>query len=78
MKFSCLTPKVGTWCAVSAQKITGPMSFEEAVNSDYYVHFNLTHFILDFAKGEEVCGDFMQNNALANAANFSLAVPEGM
>jgi hypothetical protein len=43
--------KVGTWCAVSAHKITGPLSFE-AVNSDYNVHFNLTHFVLDFAKGE--------------------------
>lgn len=77
MKFSCLTPKVGTWCAVSAHKITGPLSFEEAVNSDYYVRFNRTHFILDFAKGE-VYGDFMQDSALVHAANFSLAVPEGM
>jgi hypothetical protein len=54
MKFSCLTPEVGIWCAVSAHKITGPMSLEEAVNSVYYVHFNHTHFILDFAKGGSV------------------------
>jgi len=69
--------KFGTWCPVSAHKITGPLSFE-AINSDCYVHFNLTHLILDFAKGEEVYGDFMQDSALAHAANFSLAVPEGM
>lgn len=53
MKFSCMTPEVGIWCAVSAHKIMGPMSLEEAVNSVYYVHFNHTHFILDFAKGEK-------------------------
>jgi len=69
--------EVGTCCAVSAHKITGPLSFE-AINSDCYVHFNLTHFILDFAKGEEVYGDFMQDSALAHTAIFSLAVPEGM
>jgi hypothetical protein len=78
MKFCCLTLKVGTWYAVSAYKITGPVCFEEALNSDYYVQFILTQFVMDFAKGEEMYGYFVQDSALAHVTNFSVTVPEGM
>lgn len=53
--------KVGIWCAVSVQRINGPMPFSKTLNSKRCVKLILLPFFDVLTKGEELYGHFMQD-----------------
>jgi hypothetical protein len=67
--------KVIAWCAESTCKIIGPMSFEETINSGCYIWLILTPFFRELTE-EKMYGYFMQDNATAHTADFSMTVLE--
>jgi hypothetical protein len=57
--------KVGVWCAVSAQRVTGPIFFGGTVNSNGYVSDILEPFFQELTEGETRYGYLQQDSATA-------------
>lgn len=64
--------KIGVWCAVSENRILGPIFYEETINSDRYVRLILTPFFEQLVEEEKLHRHFMQDNATAHTANNSM------
>jgi hypothetical protein len=64
--------KVGVWCAVSAQRVIGPIFFEDTVNSDRYVSDILEPFFQELTEEETKYGYFQQGSATAHTARNSM------
>lgn len=64
--------KVGVWCAITAQRIIGPIFFNETVNSERYRANILAPFFQLLSHYERENGYFQQDSATAHTAHNSL------
>jgi hypothetical protein len=64
--------KVGVWCAVSAQRVIGPIFFGDTVNFDRYVSDILELFFQELTEEETRYGYFQQDSATAHTACNSM------
>jgi len=63
--------KIGVWCAVSWQRIIGPILFSETANSERYI--NIIHEFLGHLKEDEIDqGWFQQDGAMSHTSRYSL------
>jgi len=65
--------KVGVWCALSANRIIGPIFFNWTINSQRYVDTILQPFFQQLTEQERMHSYFQQDNATAHTSNLALA-----
>ena len=64
--------KVGVWCAISGQRIIGPVFFEEIVNTVVYKNI-FTDFVNKLGDMELTQGYIQQDGATSHTSNESMA-----
>ena len=64
--------KVGVWCAISGERIIGPIFFEETVNTVAYKNI-FTDFVNQLDDMELTQGYFQQDGATCHTSNESMA-----
>ena len=64
--------KIGIWCAMSRQRIIGPVFFENTITADRYITDILEPFIAQLTEDEIEYAWFQQDGASAHTANVSL------
>jgi hypothetical protein len=62
--------KVGVWCAISTQKVIGPIFFEQTVNTDVYKDIFMA-FVDQLDSIELMQGYFQQDGATCHTSNES-------
>jgi hypothetical protein len=62
---------VGVWCAVSAERVIGPIFFERTVNSDVYKDIFMT-FVEQLGDIDLTEGYFQQDGATCHTFNESM------
>jgi hypothetical protein len=64
--------KIGVWSAISVQRKIQLLSFHEIINSKCYEKLILSLFFGQLIDGENLYGNFMQDNATAHMVNNSV------
>ena len=64
--------KIGVWCAVTAERIIGPIFFDDTINSDRYRRNILEPFFQQLTDDELRYAYFQQDSATAHTAHNSL------
>jgi hypothetical protein len=64
--------KVGVWCAVSARRTVGSMSFNETVNCERHEQVILGQNFPQLTEEERLYGWFQQDSATADTACISM------
>jgi hypothetical protein len=64
--------EIGVWCVRSASRITGPISYNNMINSARYVNNILSSFLSELTEEGRLYGVFQQDSATAHMADASL------
>jgi hypothetical protein len=69
IKLPLYDQKVGVCCAISANRIIGPLFYEGTLDAQRCSNEILNQFFVNLAPGEERFGYFMQDGATPHTAN---------
>lgn len=64
--------KIGLWCAISGERIIGPIFFQETINSERYMENILRPFFDQLTERERAFATFQQDSATAHTAKITL------
>jgi hypothetical protein len=64
--------KIGVWCAISVNRIIGPLSYEETLGAQQFYNEILNPLFVNYAPAEERFGYFMQDGATPHTAKETI------
>jgi hypothetical protein len=70
--------KIGVWCAVSANRIIGPIFYKVPFDAQRYISVILNPFFVDLSHAEKRFGYSMHDGAIPHTANETIRELRGV